>query len=175
MIKNKNSSVFLSLAIVALLSSAISLVLFSHLPWIWGGTLAIGVLSLGTFLVMTRQSLGVVLSRRSTRYGINSVAMSIVVVAIVVVINMIASNHDIKKDVTKDKLHTLSDQTIKILKSLKSDVTLRTFISPMQIQEFDPVFDKYTYYTDKIKKEYVDVDTRCSSNDSTSRLQGPSS
>jgi ABC-type uncharacterized transport system involved in gliding motility auxiliary subunit len=61
-------------------------------------------------------------------------------------------------DFTKNKLHTLSDQTVKVLKGLKSDVKLRYFVAPAQQQEFDSVLDKYTAVSPKVKKEYVDLD-----------------
>lgn len=98
------------------------------------------------------------LSRKATRYGLNSALMSVIVFAIVVTINLIANNHDAKFDLTKNKLHTLSEQTIKVLQGLKQPVTLKAFVSPMQMNEFNEVFSKYADYSKQIKKEFVDVD-----------------
>ncbi len=97
-------------------------------------------------------------SRKATRYGLNSALMSVIVFAIVVTINLIANNHDTKFDLTKNKLNTLSDQTVKVLKGLKEPVTLKVFGSPMQMAEFNELLDKYTYQSKLLKKEFVDVD-----------------
>lgn len=156
--KQFNPDVFLGLSVVGFLCSGTSAILFAHIPWVWKAMLGIAVVALIAYLVIGRESHQKFLAKKSTRYGINSVLMSLVVFAIAVVINMIASNHDIKRDVTKNKLHTLSEQSIKVLKGLTSEVKFRAFVPPMQTQEFDTVFDKYKYYSDKVSREYVDAD-----------------
>jgi ABC-type uncharacterized transport system involved in gliding motility auxiliary subunit len=110
------------------------------------------------FGIVEARALGKTLAKRSTQQGINSVVLAVVGLAITVVVNLIAVNHDWKKDVTKNKLHTLSDQSIKIVKGLAFPITFKVFVSPMQIAEYEPLLDKYAYHSDKIKKEFVDVD-----------------
>ncbi|MBY0370847.1 GldG family protein, partial [bacterium] len=72
--------------------------------------------------------------------------------------NMVAKNHDLKFDITKNKLHTLSDQSVKIVSGLQQDVKIRAFVSPMQMSDFTSVFDKYTQHSKHLKVEFVDVD-----------------
>jgi ABC-type uncharacterized transport system involved in gliding motility auxiliary subunit len=77
---------------------------------------------------------------------------------IVVMVNMIIVGYDVKKDFTKNKVHTLSEQSIKVLKDLKTEVKITAFIYPTQLQDFEKIFDKYGYYSKFLKKDYIDLD-----------------
>ncbi len=158
MSQNKLNSNLQYLAAFSLVASGVTWYLASNYPLLWQIFLALSGAAFVGATWLGRGDIKHSLSRKATRYGLNSLFMSLVVFAIVVVINLIALNHDQKIDLTKNKLHTLSDQTIKILKSLNKDVTLRAFISPMQMQEYNDVFDKYAYYSKHVKKEFIDVD-----------------
>ncbi len=159
MTKNKHTSLIIGLAaLFALVVSGVTAYLYPHLPLIWQAALGLGVTGLVLFVVTERASLAVLFSRRTTQYGLNSVFMSIVALVITVVINLIANEHDIKKDLTKNKIHTLSAQSVKILKDMKTEVRLRTFANPDQVPNFQKIFDKYTYHTKMLKPDFVDVD-----------------
>lgn len=156
--KEQLSILLLISAVTALLFAAMTAYLLGHLPWVWR-TLAIsGVVLLVAYVALERKSVASGLSKRTTQYGLNSILMSMIALAVVVVLNFIVAQHDIKKDYTKDKLHTLSDQSEKVLKGLKQEVRLRAFVGPNQIQEFDQILDKYTYVSKMVKKDYIDVD-----------------
>src|SRR5690606_12388427 len=91
-------------------------------------------------------SLIAVLRRRSSREAINAVIISLVAIAIVVFLNLIAVEHDWKKDLTKSKLHTLSEQSETVVKNIKSPVVIKAFVEPMKMPEYERVFEKYTYH-----------------------------
>jgi ABC-type uncharacterized transport system involved in gliding motility auxiliary subunit len=159
MIKNKQTSLILGLAaLFALVVSAVTAYLYPHLPLIWQAALGLGIAGLIGFVVLEKASLATLFSKRTTQYGLNSIFMSIVALVITVVLNLIANEHDIKKDLTKNKIHTLSAQSIKVLRDMKTEVRLRTFANPDQVQNFQKIFDKYTYYTKMLKPDFVDVD-----------------
>lgn len=132
--------------------------LASHWPLVWQLLLAAAAACLAGGIWVGRADLKSSLGKRTVRYGLNSVVMSAIVFAIVVILNLIAVNHDQKLDVTRNKLNTLSDQSIKIVKGLTQDVKLRAFVNPQQKTEFDAVFDKYAYYSKHIQKDFIDVD-----------------
>lgn len=96
--------------------------------------------------------------RRTTQLGLQAAINAILVFSIVVVVNLIVGNYDVKKDITKNKVHTLSEQSIKVLQGLKGEVSLKAFVNPTQVQEFENIFSKYTYHTKQLKREFVDVD-----------------
>ena len=151
-------SILLSILASAALISGSSAYLASHLPLIWQISGGVSLFALGVFISKDYPMLVEIFSRKTTRYGLNSVLMSILFLAIMVVINLIAVEHDWKRDFTKNKIHTLSDESIKILKGLKDEIVMRAFVYPTQTQDYDAMFDKFTYHTKLLKKEYVDLD-----------------
>jgi ABC-type uncharacterized transport system involved in gliding motility auxiliary subunit len=158
MSQNKMKTVLQAAGLFLLMVTGITAYLFGHIPLIWQILLALSAACFVSGVWMARADLKHTFSRRATRYGLNSVLMSVIVLAIVVTINLIAMNHDAKIDITKNKVNTLSEQSIKIVQGLKQDVRLRAFISPNQKTDFETLLDKYGYYSKRIVKEYVDVD-----------------
>ncbi len=157
--KNKNISIIVGVsALFLLVLSGVTAYLLPHLPLVWQLCVGLGVAGLVAYAVLEKESLKQLFSKRTTQYGLNSAFMSIVALVIAVVLNLIANEHDVKKDLTKNKVHTLSEQSVKILKAMKTEVRLRTFANPDQVQNFTKIFDKYTYHTNMIKPEFVDVD-----------------
>ncbi len=137
---------------------ALSAYLFGHIPLIWkisGGCAFVLAIFYGA---LEFRAIGDLFSKRSARYGLNSIIMSLLGLAILIIVNMIVVEYDWKVDLTKNKLHSLSEESLKVLKNLKSEVIIKAFIYPTQMQEFDRIFDKYSYYSKLLKKEYVDLD-----------------
>jgi ABC-type uncharacterized transport system involved in gliding motility auxiliary subunit len=94
--------------------------------------------------------------KRAVSFGVNSAFVTLTVIAIVGVINFLAAQYPKKADLTKNKLHTFSDQTEKVMKSLKSDLTA-TFYGDISSKERSrPVFDNYKKASGKFKFELVD-------------------
>ena len=85
----------------------------------------------GVFFLLSlyyeRHSLKSFFSARSTRHGINSVLMVLMVLAIVVLANWIVSRHPLKYDTTKNKSFSLSSLTVNGLKNLKRPVKVTSF------------------------------------------------
>jgi ABC-type uncharacterized transport system involved in gliding motility auxiliary subunit len=65
--------------------------------------------------------------RRSTRLGANTAVMTVAVVAILALLNFLGYRHHKRLDVTAEKLHSLSDQTRKIVSGLQKDVKIIRF------------------------------------------------
>lgn len=157
--KNKVGLGLLTAAITGLVATAASAYLRSDVPLIWqvtgGFTLALWI----GYFIAEKDFFSEAFSKKTTQYGMNAVLTSIIVIAISVVANMISSNYDTKKDFTKNQLHTLSDQSVKIVKGLSQEIRMKAFINPTQMQDFKTIFEKYTYYNkEKLKPEYIDVD-----------------
>lgn len=77
-------------------------------------------------------------NRRAFRKDSYSAAMSVVVIAIVVVLNMIVGQIPSKYtefDISTGKLYTIGDETKKVLKNLDEDITIHYIVqSGMKIQ-----------------------------------------
>ena len=96
------------------------------------------------------------LNKRSFSFGTYSIFIAVVVISIVGVINFLGNEYPKKIDLTKNKIHTFSDQTDKVMKNLKGDLTA-TFYGDMASREkYRPVFDNYKKLSNKFKFELVD-------------------
>lgn len=72
------------------------------------------------------------LRSRAARQGANSAVYTLAVVAIVVLLQAFAANQSLSFDLTKDKRHTLSDETVKTLRNLDANVQVLAFYGPEQ-------------------------------------------
>lgn len=95
---------------------------------------------------------------RPVRYGAHSVFYSLIVLAIVLAVNFLASRHNRRFDLTSEGLHTLSPQTVKILKSLDQDVSLVAFYIPgsAERQKAIDLIDLYKEQTSRIATRILD-------------------
>ncbi len=75
----------------------------------------------------------VAIRTRGVQSALNSALFSVIILAILVVVNYISLRHEVfRADMTKSKQFSLSDQTIKILKGLDQKVSITAFISDEQ-------------------------------------------
>jgi hypothetical protein len=129
-------------------------VAFPELIWL---TLVLCVLLLALLgcLVIQNQSS---LRSRTTAYGVNSLVTIILVFGIVGVANFLGSRYPLKKDFTQNKLHTLSDQTVKVTRSLTSPLKVTYFGKIAEKEKARPLLDNYKALNPKFEVEYVDPD-----------------
>lgn len=94
---------------------------------------------------------------RKFRGGAYATVLSVIAVALVLVVNMIATKLDIQSDLTADSKYSLHDETIELLKGISDDITIYCLeISGEEITQFDKIFSKYDDYNSKIKLAYKD-------------------
>ncbi len=72
------------------------------------------------------------LKKRSTQFGIGLAVTAAASIAILVIINWVATENNHKFDVTQNKLFTLSDQSKKIVSELKSPMTIRVWTTSVE-------------------------------------------
>lgn len=75
-------------------------------------------------------------------------------------VNYLAGRHYVRWDLTKNRVHSLSDQTLKVLKNLGTDVRVTVFLSPGD-DLYDRVMtllDAYRQKNPRIRIETVDPD-----------------
>jgi ABC-type uncharacterized transport system involved in gliding motility auxiliary subunit len=96
---------------------------------------------------------------RRLRLGTNTLIYSVVVLAILVVIQLIAYRHNKRFDLTANKVHSLSPQSVKILKNIKKDVTIKAFMREGQDKEkVAELLDLYAYHSKRIHTQIIDPD-----------------
>jgi gliding motility-associatede transport system auxiliary component len=96
------------------------------------------------------------IGRRQMRYGTNTAVLSLAVLGVLVGLNILAVKRDKSWDLSKGQRHSLSDQTRKVLDSLKSDLTLTYFDRGNRLQEGREQLEQYHRASARVKTDYVD-------------------
>ena len=112
------------------------LVIFGSQAWNMSGRalpgqerywLTFGLFLIVLHLVLRFERIVALVGRRQLRYGGNALLFVAGVLAILVALNWIAFRNSKRWDLTKNQRYSLSDQTKKVLGSLKEDVTITYF------------------------------------------------
>ena len=93
---------------------------------------------------------------RQTKYTAYMAVYIIVIVAVLAAVNFLANRYSKAYDATKNKQYSLSDQTIKIVKELKSPVKLIYFGTTDSFGSGRDLLDRYSALSPKVSTEYVD-------------------
>src|ERR1051326_2935798 len=88
--------------------------------------------------------------------GANLAVYTLVVLAIIILVNWFVSNHDRKWDLTPNKTYSLSSQSVKILKGLDRDVTIYVFGRKGALREGRDLLDNYAKTSGRVTVRYVD-------------------
>jgi ABC-type uncharacterized transport system involved in gliding motility auxiliary subunit len=97
---------------------------------------------------------------RQTRVGASAGLYVVLVIAVLATVNWLASRHVKSLDTTSNKRYSLSDQTIKIVKGLKEDVTVTYFGETMEFPRARDLLSRYGNLSPKFKVTYVDPQKR---------------
>jgi len=118
----------------------------------------LGVLGLVGYFATNRGSLGDQLTGRGTFFGAVSAVSGAVLIIALVGINYIVVKKPKSWDLTKEKIFTLSDQTVTTLKGLKAPVTVTAFYGAAdpEFVELDSRLRQYRGQTEQLKVEFVD-------------------
>jgi len=120
----------------------------------------LGVAAIAVYIALNLSSLKKGFRRKSFLYSSNLVLVIVLVLGIVVLVNYFLSRHHLRVDFTEAKLHSLSDQTIQVLKNLKKEVQVKGFFrdSNYSRSKMEDLLKTYGYYSTKIKFEFIDPD-----------------
>jgi len=95
---------------------------------------------------------------RAARYGTMSAVSIVVFLGILVAVNYLSIRQNKRWDFTANQVYSLSDQTIKVLKTLDSPVTFVVFDRETNFDRSRDRLDEFTYHSSNVKTEYVDPD-----------------
>ncbi|MFD3156598.1 Gldg family protein [Haloimpatiens sp. FM7330] len=91
------------------------------------------------------------------KYGSLSTLMIAIFLSILIIINLLVGKLNLNKDLTKNKMFSLSQQTYKILNNVKEDIKIYAFYrSGQENYAMSTVLDQYKNNSKKISVEYVD-------------------
>lgn len=88
---------------------------------------AISLALLGLYLSRHFDDVKAAVTSRKTRMGANSVFLGVAALAIAALLLAIINNHDVTWDLSKGKVHTLSDETRNVVQGLSEEVHLYAF------------------------------------------------
>ncbi|MBE3574235.1 MAG: GldG family protein [Firmicutes bacterium] len=125
--------------------------------WLYGMA-ALGVVLLVYYVAVNGRALWRFLSGRTFRYGSHALLLTVAVLGIVVLANVVVARHPWRLDTTRNKLYTLSPQTVQVLRGLQQDVTITAFFKSGTDQEqmVRNLLKEYSYQTRHLKVRFVD-------------------
>lgn len=98
------------------------------------------------------------LTSRQAKYGLNTLLYTLIALAIVVVVNLIANRFVKQIDLTANQRYSLSPQTTKILSELQKDVELLYFDRQPSFDNMRDKLQMYAIQSRRVKVTYVDPD-----------------
>ena len=96
---------------------------------------------------------------KRVRYGGFAAFVTLAAIVVLLVINLIFQQLPAEVDMTKNRLFSLSEQTLELIHSLQQDVTIYALYSPgRESPNVIDVLQKYVRASNKIRLEYIDPD-----------------
>jgi ABC-type uncharacterized transport system involved in gliding motility auxiliary subunit len=100
------------------------------------------------------------LKARQTQYTAYAGVYILVVLAVLVAANFLANRYDKSYDSTANKQFSLSDQTIKVVKGLKTDVQFTYFGAQTDFRGARDTLDRYASLSPKLHVTYIDPERK---------------
>lgn len=97
---------------------------------------------------------------RQTKYSLYVTAYIAVIIAVLGASNWLANRHNKSVDTTANKRFSLSAQTEKVVKGLKSDVTIEYFDKTSAFSTARDLLDRYDNLSSKLNVQYIDPDKK---------------
>jgi len=121
---------------------------------------ALGLAALAAHIVLNLDSLKQSFRRKSFLYSGNLLLVIVLVLAILGLANYFLSKHHYRMDFTAAKLHSLSDQSVTVLKNLKTDISFKCFFREGNYGRaaMENLLKIYAYHSGKITYEFIDPD-----------------
>jgi ABC-type uncharacterized transport system involved in gliding motility auxiliary subunit len=98
----------------------------------WPAALIVGGLLVLLALYASFGRWGGVLQRRTTRYGLNAAVMVVLILGVIALVEAVSYRHNWRLDLTENRRHSLSPQTIKIARELRVPIKATAFFRPDQ-------------------------------------------
>ena len=121
---------------------------------------ALGLLALAAHIAFNLKSLKQSFRRKSFIYSGNLLLVVVLVLAILGLVNYFLSKNHYRMDFTTAKLHSLSDQSVTVLKNLKTDIAFKCFFREGNYGRaaMENLLKIYAYHSGKVKYEFIDPD-----------------
>jgi ABC-type uncharacterized transport system involved in gliding motility auxiliary subunit len=125
---------------------------------VWRGLAIAGLVVVLVYIAGQWREVAQAFSRRQTRYGALSIASVLIVLGILAGVNYVASRQSKRWDLTAAKQFSLSDQSRKVLESLKEPLQIEVFSRNERFREFRDRLNEFQGVSKQVQVTYVDVD-----------------
>jgi ABC-type uncharacterized transport system involved in gliding motility auxiliary subunit len=121
---------------------------------------SLGIIALIVYIVMNLALLKQGFKRKSFIYSSNLLLVIVLVLGILAIINYFFAKNHYRMDFTESKLHSLSDQSVSVLKGLDDDINIKLFFREGNYSRasMEHLIEIYSYHSNKIKHEFIDPD-----------------
>lgn len=120
--------------------------------------LGLGVVLLLWFVATRFRELGSLLGARSTKYGANMVASSLLFVALLSGLNWLGSRYNRRWDLSESGAFSLSPQARSVLDATSGEVEMQAFLEGGQNPAIESVLDSFASASRNVKVRLVDPD-----------------
>jgi len=136
----------------------------TELVWILAN-LGLGVVMIGTAAAMNFEGLRDRMqsgeARRAGKYGTTAILGTLLSIGIIGMLGFLATRYHHRFDWSEQQVHSLSDQTQKVLAGLERDVHVVALFSPLDTPPVRELLDRYEYASDRFKvDEFADPNAR---------------
>jgi len=119
--------------------------------------LALLAISLGSNLEQIRERMKSGEARRAGKYGTSAILSTILGIALLCMLAFLSTRYHKRFDWTEAKSHSLTDQTLKVLNGLKSDVNVTALYAQIASAEAKDLLERYrTAAPERFHVEFVD-------------------
>ncbi len=160
------SKISLVMAGISIIGFAVTrIILSAWIPFLW---VLLGMFVLFLFIpfLVDRELFKDFFTMKTTKHGMNMGAMILLVISTLAIVNFLASRHYATLDYSISKSNTLAEQSIKLVKSLDSDLKVLFFYRKGENgtedtrKAFRDIIKKYQDYSAKIQLEFVELNER---------------
>jgi len=157
------NEVLVFLGSLFLLGATLAVLVTNQVAW-WAIVLfVLGFIVLGGFLAANLREVKDAGKQHGVQVRANLSLMAVAVLIIVIAVNYIIQRHPLQYDMTSNKVHTLSPQTLEALKALKSDVTATMFVTQKkqpvpEVGRARELLRQYAKHSTKFHFETIDAD-----------------
>ena len=99
-------------------------------------------------------------ARRAGKYGSSAILSTVLGIVILGLLGFVAERNPKRFDWTEQGVHTLSDQTQKVLAGLERDVEVLVLVSKLDAPPIRELLDRYEYESDRFVVDYADPNER---------------
>jgi len=131
--------------------------------WVFGNLLiGVGLLlaALVSNLDTLRERLRSGEARRAGRYGTSAILSTVFAIAILGMLGFLSTRYHKRFDASEQHIHSLSEQTQKVLSGLSQDVDVTAFVSALDAPPVREILDRYSYASPHFKVQFADPTSR---------------